>query len=77
MSLWCEEGDLNPHRIGYPADFKSAASAYSATRAYGAARGTRTPDPVLTRHLRYQLRYDGIKNAAYIFDYINRSLYKN
>ena len=59
------------------ADFKSAVSAYSTTRAYEAARGTWTPDLVFTKHLRYQLRYDGIKNAAYTFDYINRSLYKN
>ena len=37
--------------------------------ANGAARGTRTPDPVITNDVLYQLSYCGIKDLATVTDF--------
>ena len=55
----CRRPESNRYGYHYPRDFKSRASASSATAAYGTYRA-RTYDPLLVRQMLSQLSYDPI-----------------
>ena len=51
---------IEPARYNIPQDFKSCASTYSATQAYGVPETIRTSDPLIKSQLLYRLSYGDV-----------------
>ncbi len=67
IKMWCRGPESNRYGSLLPQDFKSCASASSATPAsYGAENGTRTRDPNLGKVVLYQLSYFRMSTRNFI-----------